>query len=166
VLASFHPRPEQICAFWERSVLWRIVSSSFSFWRCGCSASLTAGTPLIQEGSRPPPCPPRGELPPARRTASLPLSRPRAAATTPPTDPRTTYHACSTENFCPSAKKRLNWVKQVVTEQTNFSEWCSHQFTPSSQLLNPSPRMSTSLHRGGNNPLYKNVKKWGNLFWQ
>lgn len=93
----------------------------FSFWRCGCRASLAMGTPLIQEESRPPPCPTR-ELPPALRRVSPPASPPQEA--TPPTDPGTISHACSTDNcafwFC--FAKRLNWVKQVVTEHTDLSE--------------------------------------------
>lgn len=72
-----------------------IVTSSLglcSFWRCGCSASLATETLLIQEGSRPPHRPPR-ELPRALRRAILSLSHPQAAS--PPTDPGTTYPACS-----------------------------------------------------------------------
>lgn len=100
----------------------------FSFWRCGCSVSLAMGTPLTQEGSRPPPCPSR-EFPPALRKVSLPLSPQQAG--TPLTDPGTIYHACSMDTYGFFIAKRLSGdqllshVKRVAKGSLKKMKWSS-----------------------------------------
>lgn len=68
----------------------------FSSWKCECSVSLAMWTPLIQEGSRPPPCRPL-QPPPALRRANLSI-KPRQAAA-PLMDPETIYHVYSMDSF-------------------------------------------------------------------
>lgn len=66
---------------------------SFSSWSYECRVNSMTWTPLIEEGSRLPPCQPL-QLPAALRRPSRPTSSPQAA--TPPKGPETIYHACCT----------------------------------------------------------------------